>query len=88
LKVEIRRVGGENHEVYGAEKVWRQLNREGARVARCTVERLMGDLGLQGAVRGRRFKRTTVSDEAAARPLDLVDRNFRVERPNQLWCRT
>jgi putative transposase len=85
LKVDIRRVWDGNLSVYGAEKVWKQLNREGIQVARCTVERLMGDLGLQGAVRGRRFKSTTVTDKAAARPLDLVDRDFTAERPNQLW---
>ncbi|MEX2374333.1 MAG: IS3 family transposase [Dehalococcoidia bacterium] len=85
LQVEIRRVWKNNFSVYGAEKVWKQLNREGIQVARCTVERLMGDLGLRGAVRGRSFKRTTVPDEAAVRPLDLVDRNFTAGRPNQLW---
>ena len=85
LKVEIRRVWDGNLSVYGAEKIWKQLNREGIQVARCTVERLMGDLGLQGAVRGRGFASTTVSDGAAARPLDLVDRDFTAERPNQLW---
>jgi putative transposase len=67
-----------------ADKVWAQLNREGHRVARCTVERLMRRLGLRGAVRGKRF-RTTVSDTTAARPRDLVDRNFRVAAPNRLW---
>lgn len=84
LREEIRRVWKSNLEVYGARKVWRQLNREGTAVARCTVERLMNDLGLQGAVRGRTFK-TTIPDEAADRPLDLVERNFTAERPNQLW---
>jgi transposase InsO family protein len=79
------RVWKENFEVYGARKVWRQLNREGTQVARCTVERLMRDLGIQGAVRSRRFKRTTVVDEEAARPLDLVERDFGVDRPNELW---
>ncbi|MEX0601521.1 MAG: IS3 family transposase [Rhodothermales bacterium] len=85
LKIEIRRVWDANLSVYGAEKVWKQLNREGIQVARCTVERLMGVLGLQGAVRGRRFKSTTVPDESASRPLDPVERNFTAERPNQLW---
>jgi transposase InsO family protein len=80
----IQRVWKENLEVYGAEKVWKQLNRESVRVARCTVERLMRDLGLQGAVRGRAFKVTTQSGEAE-RPSDLVDRNFKASRPNQLW---
>ena len=74
----------ENFEVYGAKKVWKQLNREGHTVARCTVARLMRDLGLRGAVRGRRFK-TTTPDEASARPLDLVDRDFTASRPNELW---
>jgi transposase InsO family protein len=85
LKVEIQRVWEENFRVYGVEKVWRQLNREGIGVARCTVARLMREMGLQGAVRGRAFKTTTVSGEESARPLDLVDRDFRVGRPNELW---
>jgi transposase InsO family protein len=85
LKVEIRRVWDENFAVYGAEKVWRQLHREGIGVARCTVRRLMNEMGLVGAVRGRAFKITTVAGEEAARPLDLVDRDFRVNRPNELW---
>lgn len=84
LKVEVRRVWDENREVYGAKKVWKQLNREGIRVARCTVARLMGEQGLRGAVRGRRV-RTTVPAAAAALPGDLVERNFRVGRPNELW---
>jgi transposase InsO family protein len=84
LRGEIRRVWDENFRVYGVRKVWRQLNREGISVARCTVARLMGDLGLQGAVRGRKFK-TTVPDTSASRPLDLVERNFTASRPNQLW---
>ena len=81
---EIRRVWEDNFEVYGAKKVWKQLNREGHTVARCTVARLMRDLGLRGAVRGQRFK-TTIPDEASARPLDLVDRDFTASRPNELW---
>ena len=84
LKAEIRRVDAENFGVYGAQKVWRQLNREGIPVARCTVERLMRDLGLRGAVRGK-TRRTTVPDEAAPRPADLVERDFSASRPNQLW---
>jgi transposase InsO family protein len=84
LRPEIERVWKENLEVYGAEKVWKQLNRESVPVARCTVERLMRDLGLQGAVRGRAFKVTTQSGEAE-RPSDLVDRNFKASRPNELW---
>ncbi len=81
---EIRRVWDANFQVYGVRKVWRQLNREGFEVARCTVERLMREMGLQGAVRGRKFK-TTVADDGAARPADLVDRDFTADRPNQLW---
>jgi putative transposase len=84
LKTEIARVHRENFSVYGADKVWAQLNREGHRVARCTVERLMRDLGLRGAVRGK-VKRTTIADPASERPRDLVDRNFRVLAPNRLW---
>ena len=85
LRGDIGRVWRENFEVYGVRKVWRQLNREGINVARCTVSRLMRDMGLQGAVRGRGFKTTTMSDLASARPMDLVDRNFRASRPNELW---
>jgi putative transposase len=86
LTVPIRRVWDESFAgVYGAEKVWRQLGREGVTVARCTVERLMRQLGLRGAVRGRAFKVTTVADESARRPADLVERDFRAARPNQLW---
>ncbi len=85
LKVEIRRVWDENFAVYGAEKVWKQLNREGIPVARCTVARLMKELGLQGAVRGRAFKTTTIPGGEVERPLDLVDRHFQASRPNELW---
>lgn len=74
----------ENFGVYGADKVWAQLNREGEHVARCTIERLMRDLGLRGAVRGKP-KRTTVSDAMTERPRDLVDRNFTAAAPNRLW---
>ncbi len=81
---EIRRVWDQNFQLYGVRKVWKQLNREGLFVGRCTVARLMGDMGLKGAVRGRRFK-TTVPDEMADRPLDLVERDFQAERPNELW---
>ncbi len=84
LKMEIRRVWEENFCVYGPRKVWRQLRREGGEVARCTVERLMRELGLQGIVRGRRC-RTTIPDEVTERPRDLVDRDFTATRPNQLW---
>jgi putative transposase len=84
LKVEIRRVYDDNLKVYGARKVWRQLHREGIAVARCTVERLMGELGLQGVRRGKPHKTTTPAP-SAARPADLVERDFSATRPNQLW---
>lgn len=84
LRGEIRRVWKDNFEVYGVRKMWRQLNREGIPVARCTVARLMGEMGLRGAVRGRSFK-TTIPDDEATRPLDLVDRDFHTSRPNELW---
>jgi putative transposase len=84
LKAEIVRVHAEHFGVYGARKVWRQLDREGIAVARCTVERLMRELGLRGAVRGK-TRRTTTPDAAAARSADLVDRDFAAQRPNQLW---
>jgi transposase InsO family protein len=85
LRSRIRRVHEENFSVYGAEKVWRQLKREGVKVARCTVERLMRGMGLRGAVRGRAYKVTTVADESALRPQDLVQREFVATKPNQLW---
>lgn len=81
---EIERVWHESRRLYGARKVWRQLRREGIEVARCTVERLMRQLGIAGAVRGRKHK-TTIPDEAAARPADLVQRDFTATQPNQLW---
>jgi len=84
LKEEIRRVWKGNFQVYGARKVWRQLNREGIWVARCTVERLMREMGLEGAVRGRKV-RTTVPDVTLDRPADLVNREFKANRPNELW---
>lgn len=70
---------------YGARKVWLQLKREGFDVARCTVERLMRELGLSGVRRGGAFKITTITDERADRPADLVERDFTATRPNQLW---
>ena len=70
--------------MYGARKVWRQLQREGVVVARCTVERLMRLEGPKGVVRGEK-KRTTIPDEDAARPADLVDRSFEADRPDRLW---
>lgn len=85
LKAEIRRVHAEHHDVYGAEKVWTQLGREGIGVARCTVARLMRELGLRGTTRGWAKRITTTPDETAERPLDLVDRDFTASRPNQLW---
>ena len=84
LRDHIRRVWETNFQVYGARKVWRQLNREGIAVARCTVERLMRVMGLDGAVRGRKFK-TTIPDASADRPADLVRRDFTANRPNELW---
>jgi transposase InsO family protein len=84
LREAIRRVWEENFRVYGARKVWRQLLREGVRAARCTVERLMREMGLEGAVRGKKFK-TTVPDTSAERPADLVKRQFVATRPNELW---
>src|SRR5271163_1554728 len=84
LKVEIRRVFEENFRVYGVRKIWRQLRREGFSAARCTVARLMRDMGLQGAIRGRPL-RTTISDKAAACPLDHVNRQFHASAPDRLW---
>lgn len=88
LRALIAKVHAENYGVYGARKVWLQLNRErpvGAPpVARCTVERLMGELGLRGAVRGK-VKRTTIADPAAKRPGDLVRRRFEPLAPDRLW---
>ena len=83
-KIEIRRVFDENFHVYGVRKVWRQLKREGFDVARCTVARLMRDMGLQGVIRGKPVK-TTISDKAAPCPLDHVNRQFKAPRPNVLW---
>jgi putative transposase len=84
LKDEVRRVFEANFRVYGVRKVWRQLQREGFDVARCTVARLMRAMGLEGVIRGRTV-RTTVSDKAAPCPLDHVNRQFSVSRPNALW---
>ena len=84
LRPEIARVWSEKRHVYGVPKVWKQLNREDIPVARSTVAWLMRDLGLQGVVRGKKFK-TTIPDVAAMRPPDRVDRNFTARRPNQLW---
>jgi putative transposase len=84
LKAEIARVHAEHFGVYGARKIWRQLHREGIVVARCTIERLMGELGLEGVRRGK-VRKTTTPNEITARPADLVERNFSATRPNQLW---
>ena len=84
LRVEIQRVYDEHQQVYGPRKVWKQLRREGVRVARCTVARLMRAMGLAGAVRGRAWMTTTHAGEGG-RPADLVDRQFVATRPNQLW---
>ncbi len=84
VKPEIQRIYEENHRVYGARKVWKQLNREDVKVARCTVERLMRVLQLEGVRRGKRCV-TTIPDQLADKPLDLVNREFTAERSNQLW---
>jgi transposase InsO family protein len=84
LMPQIERVWQVNLQAYGADKVWRQMNREGVEVARCTVERLMRRLGLRGVVRGK-VVRTTVPDPKTPCPLDRVNRQFKAERPNQLW---
>ena len=85
LKIEIQRVYDENLFVYGAAKIWGQLNDEGIRVARCTVERLMRDMGLCGARRGKTWTATTDSGHGFDRPADLVDRQFAAPAPNRLW---
>jgi len=84
LKPQIARVFAENFAVYGVRKVWRQMRREGFKVARCTVERLMGELGLQGVIRGKPV-RTTISDKASPCPLDHVNRQFHAPAPDRLW---
>jgi putative transposase len=84
LVPQIQRVWQDNLQVYGADKVWLQMNREGHRVARCTVERLMRLHGLRGVIRGKAV-RTTVANAAAPCPLDRVNRHFKADRPNQLW---
>ena len=84
LSAHVQRVHAANYGVYGARKVWLALNREGIAVARCTVERLMAAAGLAGAVRGK-TRRTTIPDPRAARPADLVGRQFAPSAPNRLW---
>jgi putative transposase len=85
LRGHVRRVWQANHGVYGARKVWRQLHREQIPVARCTVARLMRQMGPAGAVRGRAWTTTTRTDGGCVRPPDLVERDFTGTRPNQLW---
>jgi len=85
LRPEILRVYEQNLCVYGADKVWDQLNKDGITVARCTVERLMRDMGLQGCRRGRIWIRTTIGDDTLERPADLVERQFKASAPNRLW---
>jgi putative transposase len=84
LAAEVTRVHQANYDVYGARKVWLQLNREGIEVAHCTVRRLMTGLGLTGARRGKK-KRTTIADPQAVRAGDLVGRKFDPPAPNVLW---
>jgi putative transposase len=84
--VEIERVWKKaGRKVYGARKVWQQLNREGATVARCTVERLMGELGIAGVCAQRKLPRTTVPAEFGERPADLLERGFDTVVPNRAW---
>ena len=85
LRAAIQRIWDANHQVYGPRKVWRQLRREGHKVARCTVERVMRARGLRGASRGRAWVITTRAVATTDRPTDLVDRRFTATRPNQLW---
>jgi transposase InsO family protein len=85
LRAIIRRIWTENHQVYGPRKVWKQMGREGLRAARCRVRRLMREMGLAGAVRGRAWTTTTQPETAGSRPADLVERHFTATRPNQLW---
>jgi putative transposase len=85
LRAIIRRIWEENHRVYGPRKVWKQMGRENLRAARCRVRRLMREMGLAGAVRGRAWTTTTQSQPNPDRPSDLVDRQFTATRPNQLW---
>ena len=85
LRAIIQRIWDENQRVYGPRKVWKQMGREGLHEARCRVRRLMREMGLAGAVRGRAWVTTTQADPTADRPSDLVDRHFTATRPNQLW---
>ena len=81
----VRRVWQNSGGRYGVRKVWKQLHRENIPIAKCTVRRLMRQMGLEGATRGRRWTTTTITDPRARRPADLVDRQFTAEGPNQLW---
>lgn len=85
LVADIRRVWDENHQVYGARKVWLQLNNEDIAVARCSIERLMQQMGIRGVSRASVNAWTTISDADQAKPLDRVNRQFVADRPNQLW---
>jgi len=87
MKPEVRRMFDANFKVYGVRKVWRQMQREGFDIARCTVERLMRELDLQGVIRGKPVK-TTVSDKPAPCPLDQVNRQFHAPAPNMLIVRS
>ena len=84
LRPEVQRICDENRRVYGAHKIWKQFHRKGQPGARCTVERLMREQGISGAIRGRTW-RTTIPDDRVERPMDLVNREFKAERPSQLW---
>jgi transposase InsO family protein len=85
LRPEIQRVFDDNYGVYGVRKVWKQLNREGIAVAKCTVRRLMRQMRLRGATRGKAYTTTTIPDDLLARPRDLVERDFTADAPNRLW---
>lgn len=84
LRPEIERVWEQNYKVYGVRKVWHQMRREGFDVARCTVARLMNDIGLEGVIRGKKH-RTTIPDKSQPCPLDKVNRQFKAPAPNMLW---
>ncbi len=84
LRPEIKRVLDDNFRVYGVRKVWHQMRREGFDVARCTVARLMKEMGIEGVIRGKKVK-TTIPDKSAPCPMDRVNRKFRVPAPNMLW---
>ena len=85
LKIEISRVHKENYAVYGLRKLWHALKREGIDMARCTTQRLMAEMGIRGVRRGKTYVTTTIANELAERPKDLVNRNFISDGPNRLW---